>query len=137
MKFYKHLLPAIIITVLTAFSSSQTYAQSQTAMNSKAGSGYQSADKELNVVYQNILKQYARKPVFVKKLKTAQRLWVQLRDAELAARYPDKGTYGSAGPMCESIYLEKLTRERIKFLQVWLTGIPEGDVCNGSVKTKS
>jgi len=136
MKVYKHLLSALSIALLISFSSSQIYAQSQTAMNLKAGSSYQTADKELNVVYQNILKQYAKKQAFIKKLKTAQRLWVQLRDAELAARYPEKGSYGSAGPMCESIYLEKLTRERIKFLQVWLTGIPEGDVCNGSVKVK-
>ncbi|WP_462267377.1 lysozyme inhibitor LprI family protein [Mucilaginibacter sp.] len=119
------------LTILTSFAK----AQSQTAMNMEAGDGYAKADRELNVVYQKILKSYAAQPIFIKKFKTAQRLWVQLRDAELEARYPDTGDgRGSAEPMCKSIYLEKLTKERTSFLNIWLTGIPEGDVCTGSVK---
>jgi len=113
-----------------------TYAQSQLSMTMKAGSDFDKADRELNTVYKQILKSYAAQPVFIKKLRTAQRLWLQLRDAEVAARYPNREEYGSAAPMCESIYLESLTRDRIKFLRVWLTGIPEGDVCTGSVKVK-
>jgi uncharacterized protein YecT (DUF1311 family) len=100
----------------------------------QAGSGYAKADKELNQVYQKILKEYASKTQVIKNLKVAQRLWIQLRDAELAARYPKGGGYGSAQPMCKSLYLETLTRERTKFLKVWLTGIQEGDVCTGAVK---
>lgn len=125
-------LLTIILVVLASYSAS---AQSQTAMNMKAYADYQKADKELNVVYQKILKEYGSQPIFIKKLKVAQRIWVQLRDAELGAKYPESGTYGSAAPMCESIYLETLTRDRIKFLRVWLTGIPEGDICTGSVKS--
>jgi len=136
MRFNKKTLAGILITMIIALTSYSTSAQSQTAMNMKADGGYQKADKELNLVYQKILKEYAAQPLFIKKLKVAQRLWVQLRDAELAAKYPESGSYGSAGPMCESIYLETLTRERIKFLRVWLTGIPEGDVCTGSVKSR-
>lgn len=136
MQFNKNILAGILILMMVALASYSTSAQSQTAMNMKAGSDYQKADKELNLVYQKILKEYAAQPLFIRKLKVAQRLWVQLRDAELAAKYPESGSYGSAGPMCESIYLETLTRERTKFLRVWLTGIPEGDVCTGSVKNK-
>lgn len=102
----------------------------------EAGDSYAKADKELNQVYQKILKEYAAQPKFIQKFKAAQRLWVQLRDAELAARYPDPGCYGSSEHQCESIYLESLTKERTKFMRVWLTGISEGDVCNGSVKIK-
>jgi len=112
------------------------YSQSQTAMNQQAGNQYQKADKELNAVYQNILREYAKQPIFIAKLKTAQRLWVQLRNAEMEARFPEPNQYGSALPSCRAIYLEDLTRTRIKFLRTWLTGIPEGDVCNGSVKMK-
>lgn len=101
-----------------------------------AGDSYAKADRELNLVYQKILKEYAAQPKFIQKLKTAQRLWVQLRDAELAARYPDSGSYGSSEHQCESLYLENLTKERTKFLRVWLTGIPEGNICSGSVKFK-
>lgn len=38
--------------------------------------------------------------------------------------------------MCVSMYLEKLTRERIKTLKEWINGVEEGDVCIGSVKMK-
>jgi uncharacterized protein YecT (DUF1311 family) len=136
MKFYKNEVAGLLTMIILAFASYTTSAQSQTAMKVKAGSGFQKADQELNKVYQKIIKEYAAQPQFIKKLKVAQRLWVQLRDAELAAKYPETGTYGSVAPMCESVYLESLTRERIKFLQVWLNGIPEGDVCSGSVKNR-
>ena len=136
MQFYKNTLAGTLTMFMLVFASYSARAQSQTAMNMAAGSDYQKADKELNSVYQKILKEYAAKPQFIKKLKVAQRLWVQLRDADLAAKYPERGSYGSVAPMCESIYLESLTRERTKFLKIWLTGIPEGDVCNGSVKSK-
>jgi uncharacterized protein YecT (DUF1311 family) len=133
---YKNILTGLLITMLVVFASHSTYAQSQLVLNMKASDNYEKADKELNVVYRRILKEYAAQPVFIKKLKVAQRLWVQLRDAEVAARYPERENYGSGVAMCESTYMEMLTRERIKFLRVWLTGIAEGDVCSGSVKTK-
>lgn len=136
IQFKKNTLTGLLLVLTFAFFRLSAQAQSQTALNMKAGSGYEKADKELNAVYQKILKEYAAQPLFIKKLKVAQRLWVQLRDAELAAKYPETGSYGSAQPMCESIYLETLTRDRIKLLRVWLTGIPEGDVCSGSVKSK-
>lgn len=136
MQRKRNVVAAILIVLLIDVGSNCAFAQSQTAMNIKAGDGFEQADKELNMVYQKILKSYTAQPKFIAKLKVAQRLWVQLRDAELAARYPDSGSYGSVAPMCESMYMESLTRERIKFLKVWLTGIPEGDVCNGSVKSK-
>lgn len=37
--------------------------------------------------------------------------------------------------MCRVSYLLELTEERTKKLKIWLTGIPEGDICSGSVKT--
>ncbi|MBS7564127.1 DUF1311 domain-containing protein [Mucilaginibacter sp. Bleaf8] len=132
----KNILGTLTVVVLLLSMHICAHAQTQTSMNATAATGYQQADKELNTVYQKILKQYAKQPVFIKKLKTAQRLWVQLRDAELAAKYPSPGAYGSAEPMCKATYLESLTRERTKFLRVWLDGIEEGDVCSGSVKMK-
>jgi len=133
MKIIQYLSFAFILFLSIHISA---YGQSQTAMNRQAGNQYQKADKELNTVYQKILKEYAKQPVFIAKLKTAQRLWVQSRNAELEARFPEPDQYGSALPSCRAIYLEDLTRTRIKFLRTWLNGIPEGDVCNGSVKMK-
>jgi len=127
----------LAFVIMTMLFIAPTFAQSQTAMNTKAYSDYKKADAELNGVYQKILKSYSRETTFIKKFRNAQRLWIQLRDAELAAKYPNSGTYGSVAPMCESIYLETLTRDRIDFLNVWVTGIEEGEVCLGSVRMKS
>ncbi len=133
MKITRNLSAAFILFISIQLGA---HSQSQTAMNKQAGNQYQKADKELNAVYQKILKEYAKQTVFIAKLKTAQRLWVQLRDAELEAKFPEPNQYGSALPSCRAIYLEDLTRQRTKFLRTWLNGIPEGDVCNGSVKMK-
>ena len=134
---YQSPIFVLAFVVMTMLFIAPTFAQSQTAMNMKAYSDYKKADAELNGVYQKILKSYSRETTFIKKFRNAQLLWIQLRDAELAAKYPDSGTYGSVAPMCESIYLETLTRDRIKFLSVWVTGIEEGEVCLGSVRMKS
>ena len=125
----------IIVGMLVIFCATNA-AQSQTTTKIKPASVYVKADQELNKVYKQILKDYAGQPLFIAKLKVAQRLWVQLRDAELGLKFPKTGNYGSVQPMCEEDYLAHLTRERIKFLRVWLTGIQEGDVCSGSVRIK-
>ncbi|CAM3914306.1 lysozyme inhibitor LprI family protein [Mucilaginibacter galii] len=129
----KILLTALLFLFML---SAGGYAQSQGQMNADAYAGYTKADKQLNTVYQMILRQYAKDTKFIKNLKAAQRLWIQLRDADVAAKFPQEGSYGSVEPMCRAGYLEVYTLNRTKFLKVWLEGIPEGDVCNGSVKTR-
>jgi len=128
----KILIAALLVLVFSASG----YAQSQSQMNIDAYAGYKKADKQLNTVYQTILQQYASNPAFIKNLKVAQRLWVQLRNADVAAKFPETGTYGSVEPMCRAGYLTTYTENRTRFLRVWLDGITEGDVCNGSVKMK-
>ncbi len=106
-------------------------------MNGSANKDYQASNKKLNAVYQQILKEYKADTAFIRNLKIAQRIWIQFRDAEMKAKYPDRpeGDYGSVQPMCWNAYLKELTDERIKKLNVWVKGIKEGDVCAGSVKT--
>ena len=113
-------------------------AQTQLEINQAAGAAHAQADKQLNEVYQRILKEYAADPVFIANLREAQRAWVKFRDAEMKAKYPDReaGYYGSVHPTCWASYLAELTSQRTKDLRVWLTGIEEGDACIGSVKTK-
>lgn len=135
-KLYQSQIFLLAFLVMIMLFIAPNFAQSQTAMN-KAYSDFKRADAELNVVYQKILKSYSRETIFIKKFRNAQRLWIQLRDAELAAKYPNRGTYGSVAPMCESIYRETLTKDRIKFLNIRITGIQEGEVCLGSVRMKS
>ena len=129
----------IIILTLCLTSSIFCYSQTQREMNTEAFENYKKADTKLNQVYSQILKEFKSNKVFITYLKNAQRLWIQFRDAEMKAMYPERedGYYGSVHPMCWNIYLQELTEERIKKLNIWLLGIEEGDVCNGSVKTKN
>jgi uncharacterized protein YecT (DUF1311 family) len=99
---------------------------------------YKKADQVLNATYAKVLKDYAKDPQFLAKLKQAQRAWVAFRNAHLEARFPksDKqAEYGSSYPTYRYNVLTELTEQRTKELKTWADGIPEGDVCNGSVKT--
>ena len=129
----------VIFITLFCFLTTLCFAQSQGEMNADADKKYQVADKKLNTVYQKILADYKADTAFIKNFKIAQRLWVQYRDAEMKAIFPDReaGYYGSVQPMCWSVYLTSLTEERTKTITVWLTGMEEGEVCSGSIKTKN
>jgi uncharacterized protein YecT (DUF1311 family) len=125
MNFY------LILFIISIFSLNTTYAQIQ-------DDSYTKAEKEINAVYQKILREYASDKTFISNLKVTQRLWVQFRDAEIKARYPERtpGYYGTAYALCVSNLKTQLTNERTKTLRLWLVGIEEGDVCSGSVRRK-
>ena len=128
----------LIAIGLVSLAAINLLAQTQSAMNRDACTQYTQADHALNAAYTKILKDYAKDAQFLAKLKQAQRAWVAFRDAQLEARFPkaDKQSeYGSAYPTCRCSLLTELTEQRTKELKVWVDGIPEGDVCNGSVKT--
>ena len=128
-----------ILAILICFSCSIGFAQTQLEMNQQANDSYRKVNKELNEIYKQILTEYKTDTVFIKNLKSSQRIWITFRDAELKVKYPERETeyYGSIHPVCVANYLEKLTRERINTLKVWITGIEEGDCCSGSVKMKN
>jgi uncharacterized protein YecT (DUF1311 family) len=130
----KKIMVLIVICLISNFGFSQT----QFEMNQSANNDFLKADKELNSVYQEIIKEYKSDINFIKNLKASQKIWIQFRDAEMKVKFPERedGYYGSVFPMCWSSYMEELTRERTKKLKIWLTGIEEGDVCSGSVKIK-
>jgi uncharacterized protein YecT (DUF1311 family) len=112
-------------------------AQSQAEMNQQASSKFKKQDDELNRVYKQILKEYSADTVFIKNLKISQKLWIKFRDAEVNMKYPGGGYSGTSTPMCKAYLMEEITKARIETLKVWLTGIEEGDVCNGTVKVKN
>jgi uncharacterized protein YecT (DUF1311 family) len=60
-------------------------AQTQAAMNQDACAQYKKADQALNATYAKVLKDYAKDPLFLTKLKQAQRAWIVFREAHLAA----------------------------------------------------
>ncbi|WP_151089178.1 lysozyme inhibitor LprI family protein [Hymenobacter baengnokdamensis] len=130
-------MKTILILLSCNLFSIRSFSQSQAQMNQQADAAYRKADQELNRTYQQILKDYRTKTVFLQSLKAAQQRWIQFRDAEMKARYPAANSlveYGSFFPVCYSNGLEELTKARTRQLRVWLTGIPEGDMCKGSVK---
>ncbi|MGR9087014.1 MAG: lysozyme inhibitor LprI family protein [Gammaproteobacteria bacterium] len=111
-------------------------AETQMEMNRYAGDEYKKADAELNRIYKQIQTVYSDDRIFLSKLRDSQRAWIRFRDAELAMLYPrgeGVSDYGSIGSMCRSMFLEKMTRERVAALRAWLTGAAEGDVCSGSI----
>ncbi len=124
------------LTIITIFCciTNLSFAQSQTQMDMDEVENYKKADKELNLVYNKILKEYKTDVEFIRKLKIAQKSWIIFRDAEIDAIFPAKDgrlEYGSVYPMCWSICLTDLTKKRIKDLKVWLKAT-NGDVCAGS-----
>ena len=130
----KKFLSCILLILICKYA----FSQSQSEMNMTEQKNFLQADKELNQVYQTILKEYKTDAAFAKSLKASQRLWIQFRDAELSMMYPDRetGYYGSIHPMCLSVYKTELTNERIKKLRVWLVGREEGNSCSSSIKIK-
>jgi uncharacterized protein YecT (DUF1311 family) len=93
------------------------------------------ADRDLNLVYSQVRVKNAADPALLARLKTSQLAWLKWRDAEVLAMYPDPSD-GSAIPGCIADMKARLTRERIRQLQKWVTGIAEGDVCAGSLPLK-
>ncbi|KQS92117.1 lysozyme inhibitor LprI family protein [Chryseobacterium sp. Leaf394] len=125
------------VILFSLMFSSSVFAQTQAEMNKMAYDNYSKADKQLNLVYGEILKKYVKDQVFLKKLKVAQNLWIKFRDAQVAAKYPEEDKqyhYGTAFPVCYNISMQELTEQRTKELKVWLEKYYDGDVCSGSAR---
>jgi uncharacterized protein YecT (DUF1311 family) len=118
----------IVILVYGYYATGQT----QWELNISAEKKSLQARKEMNSVYNAILRIHKTDTLFIKNLKIAQRLWMKLRDAEMLVRYPDReeGYYGSAHRTCLALYDEELTRERIKKLKNWFGELENGDGCS-------
>lgn len=110
-------------------------AQTQGELNDCAGGKARQADQKLNQTYQAVLKKYADKAEFIDHLRKAQRAWLTFRDAQLEMKFPPGEESGSVEPMCYALYKADLTEQRSNELKQWLTGVEEGDVCCGSIKT--
>ncbi len=127
----------VFIGVTLFMSCYCAFGQTQAEMNKSAIDEYIKADKQLNTIYNQILKEYKEDTAFINNTKRAQRLWIQFRDAEMKMMYPDRepGYYGSIQPLCWYEYKKELTEERIGKLQQWLNG-REKDSCSSTIKSK-
>jgi uncharacterized protein YecT (DUF1311 family) len=115
------------------------FGQTQAELNEIEHTDYLKVEKELNNVYNKILKEYKTDTVFKKNFRAAQKVWLKLRDAEMQVKFPDTNNrrYGSVLPMCWWLYLAELTQSRIEYLKAWIDGTEEGDNCAGSIKINS
>ena len=138
MKVQWLFLPFLASLTLTAHAQNACMAKARTTvdMDACAGCELAAADRELNAVYRRVLLKHASDKIFIDKLRMAQRAWLVFRDAELAARYPERNpqmAYGSVYPMCSAGLKSQLIHARISQLRMWLVGAAEGDVCTGSL----
>ena len=113
------------------------FSQTQAEMNKEAYDLFNSANDELNEVYQKILAEYETDTLFIENLKASQRIWIKFRDAELKMKFPDYSDkiYGSIHQTFRAFYLLELTKTRTETLKEWIVGIDGLDACNGSVKS--
>ncbi len=113
-----------------------TQAQTQMEMNEQAKREYDQADRELNKVYQQILKKYSKNYKFIKNLRTAQRLWVEFKIAEVAVKFPETEdpylSYGSVFPLCYYNFMRDITASRTETLRQWIE-VQKPDACMGSI----
>ncbi len=125
-----------LFTFVLILLSLLAFGQTQYGIDQQAGKAYQQANKTLDSVYHQIVKEYKADTAFLRNLRVAQRAWIAFRDAQFKMKYPDRprGYYGSILPMCESYYREELTNQRIKTLREWLNGADQGDACCGSIR---
>ncbi|MEB3831554.1 lysozyme inhibitor LprI family protein [Phormidium sp. CCY1219] len=94
--------------------------QTQSEMNACAARNWQSADRELNQVYQTLTPNLS--PSRRQKLVTAQRRWIEFRDAECEF-YSSLIAYGgSMQPMLRSGCMETLTEQRSSELYQYRRG---------------
>lgn len=127
-----------IILLVLSTASIRVHAQTQLEMNQEAAKAEKQADAELNMVYKQILTDYAEDTLFIKNLKASQCIWITFRDTEVKMKYPEReeGYYGSMHPMCVSDYRTALIQDRISRLKGWLEPVQEGDGCEGSVNPR-
>jgi uncharacterized protein YecT (DUF1311 family) len=89
-------------------------AQTQGEMNDEAYENYKKADKELNEVYQRLIKRLDKKEKAM--LVQSQKDWLKFRDSHCDFT-AEENEGGSMQPMVWAMCLEEKTRERITDLK--------------------
>lgn len=113
-------------------------AMTQDAMNACARRELEKADRQLDRIYRELERRYKDDPAFIRRLRAAERAWVAFRNAQFDMKFPHRAElnyYGSVFPMCQGLYLQELTSDRVAMLKEWLKGTEGDDVCSGSLKS--
>ena len=129
----KLLLMRVIFLVFFLLFTTTLKSQTQIELNFKWCDKYKEADKELNLVYQNILNEYSKDTLFIKNLKDTQNNWIKLKESDMELYMPTLDDWGSSRAMCRCQFLIDLTKERTKFLRKWAdAGERDGWMCGGT-----
>ena len=135
MKQFRLLVFSMLLTQsIIVMGQTQDKLSTQDDETKAAIKEYKLVEGELNQVFSKVLTVYKSDVEFIKNIKESQDLWIKFRAAELKAKFPEGGEYGSVYTMCVSDFLTEMTNERITTLKLWLKGTYEGDVCSGSVR---
>lgn len=88
----------------------------------------QKSDKRLNDAYQMLLAAKRTDTVFIKNLRSSQRLWIQFRDAELTLKFPNHPSFekDDSLPMNLAIYMADLMESRTQVLLEWIKTATSG-----------
>ena len=126
----------ILLIAIAVLQSGLSIAQTQAEMTLDARKKLEKAEGELNRLSDQIVEEYRDDTVFIRNFRASQKLWLQFRKTELLMKYPqrDPSYYGSSFSMCVNLFLEELTRERIRKLTAWIEPDEEGDMCAGSAR---
>lgn len=126
---------AFLVSSLFLFPTMQVFAKdcgdfdSQSDMRACYCDEYKKHDGELNRLYQEVVKRHKADKKAVARIQSAQKAWLEFRDAHLKTVFPESGLDGSAQPMCHCILLAEMTLDRIKQLK-YLLDPTEGDLCS-------
>lgn len=126
---------AFLVGFLFLFSTSQVFAKdcgdfdSQSDMRTCYCDEYKKHDGELNRLYQEVVKRYKADKKAVASIESAQKAWLEFRDAHLKSVFPESGLDGSAQPLCHCILMAEMTQDRIKQLK-YILSPTEGDLCS-------
>lgn len=111
----------------------------QSDLQSRVNAELKRADDTLNAVYKQILDMYKNNPTFIDKLTEAELAWIAFRDAELELVHSAPNiqkVYGELAPVAIEYEKVRLTLDRVRQLQEWVDGVPEGTVGTGSRRIK-
>ena len=117
---------------------------SQAEMNNIVYVNLERAEKRLETILDSIHILYNQEGVFwkpelneafFKSLELSQKQWLSYYETMIALKFPKKDEYGSSSGMSIASYKRELIDNRIRNLNPWLMGIPQGDISGGSIRT--
>jgi uncharacterized protein YecT (DUF1311 family) len=121
------LILASLVLAAPALADDCSRAMNQNAMNRCAEADYQAADARLNAVYSRLMSALDDRG-FRAKLISAQRAWIQFRDAECTSQTADNEG-GSIHPLVFAGCRTRLTVARTRDLEAQLTCWRNAEKC--------